>query len=115
MNVGKMIEGLAGDPVKLAVAALLVVGGVYFFTRQAVKDVAGVGAAAAETVAGVVTGNNAITQSAKNADGVPVSAYEGAGVLGTLGAATNAASGGWLATGGEKLGGWVYNLLHSDD
>jgi hypothetical protein len=62
--------------------------------------------------AGLVTGNNAITQAATNAAGQPVTAYQGAGVVGTVGAATNAASGGWLATAGQRLGGWLYDVTH---
>ncbi len=63
---------------------------------------------------GLVTGNNGITQSATNAAGRPVTAYQGAGVVGTIGAATNAASGGVLASMGEALGNWFYDLTHSD-
>jgi len=102
------------SPLMLAAGVVLVVGALYWFTKKAVADVAAVGSAAAETIASVATGDNAITRAATNAEGVPVSAYEGAGILGTLGAATNAVSGGVLASTGEGLGGWVYDLLHSD-
>ena len=68
----------------------------------------------ADIVGGAVTGNNAITNGATNASGAPVSAYQGAGVLGTLGAATNAASGGMFASLGQWVGGKVYDLTHTE-
>lgn len=63
-------------------------------------------------VAGTVTGDNAVTRSATNAQGQPTTAYVGAGVLGTAGAVTNAASGGTLASLGEWLGAKVYDWTH---
>ena len=72
------------------------------------------GGKVADAAGGVLTGNNTLTQTATNAAGERVTAYEGAGVLGTLGAATNAASGGTLASFGEWLGGTVYELTHDD-
>ena len=54
---------------------------------------------------GIVTGDNALTRGATNAAGEPVTAYVGAGPVGTVGAAANKVSGGWLATAGEWLGG----------
>lgn len=62
--------------------------------------------------AGLVTGNNALTQSATDGAGRRVTAYEGAGVVGTLGAAANAASGGYLASFGQWLGNAAYDLTH---
>lgn len=82
------------DMVSLATLAAVGVG-VYMLARE---------------LPGMVSGNNAITRSATNAAGQPVSAYEGAGVLGTLGAATNAASGGLLASAGQWLGGLAFDL-----
>ncbi len=64
---------------------------------------------------GLVTGDNALTKGATNAAGQKVTAYQGAGVLGTLGAATNAASMGYLATAGQWLGSTVYDLTHPAD
>lgn len=65
-------------------------------------------------IAGAVTGDNPITRSATDAAGRPVTAYQGAGVVGTAGAAVNAASGGVLASLGDWIGGKVYDLLHDD-
>ena len=55
--------------------------------------------------AAVLSGDNALTRNAKNAAGQSVTGYREAGVLGTLGAAANAASGGYLASIGEWIGG----------
>jgi hypothetical protein len=63
-----------------------------------------------DAVGGIFTGNNAITKNATNAAGEKVTAYEGAGILGTLGAATNAVSGGTLASLGQAIGGAVADL-----
>lgn len=56
---------------------------------------------------GLVSGNNAVTQNQTDASGQAVTAYQGAGVAGTLGAAANSASGGWLASIGEWIGNKV--------
>lgn len=66
-------------------------------------------------VKGALTGDNALTREAKNADGQAVTAYQGAGVVGTLGAATNAASGGYLASFGQWVGGKIFDLTHPAD
>lgn len=63
-------------------------------------------------VSGIVTGDNAVTRNATDASGQPVTAYQGAGVLGTAGAVANAASGGTLASFGEWIGGKVYDWTH---
>ncbi|MGH7168695.1 MAG: hypothetical protein ACRELG_00260 [Gemmataceae bacterium] len=68
----------------LGIVALVVV---YYIGKQLLTG-------AANVVGGVATGNNAITA------GTP---YAGAGVLGTLGAATNDVSGGVLG----NIGGWL--------
>lgn len=67
---------------------------------------------ASQAGAGILSGKNALTKGATNAAGQRVTAYEGAGVLGTMGAAANAASGGYLATFGEWIGLKVYDLTH---
>lgn len=63
---------------------------------------------------GLLSGNNALTQNATNASGQPTTAYVGQGAVGTLGAATNAVSGGYLASAGEWLGSTAYNLFNTD-
>lgn len=60
----------------------------------------------ADLVGGVLTGDNAVTQGART------DAYQGAGILGTLGAATDRMAGGSLSTFGEWLGGKVYDATH---
>lgn len=82
---------------KLVIAGA-VVGLVYYAGRKVVTE-----------AAGLVTGNNAITQNQTNAGGETVTAYQNAGILGTLGAVANSASGGILASAGESLGGWLFD------
>jgi hypothetical protein len=60
----------------------------------------------ADAAAGVLTGNNVITQTART------DAYQGAGVIGTLGAATDQVFGGTLSRFGEWLGGKTYDWTH---
>jgi hypothetical protein len=78
----------------------------------AVKKVTGIGGAVldsvTETATGLVTGNNTFTENART------DAYRGEGILGTLGAATDNATGGVFSRFGEWLGGKAYDLTHSD-
>lgn len=69
---------------------------------------------AAAAARGIATGENDLTRNATNAQGEPVSAYFGAGMLGTAGAAANTASGGWLATAGGWIGRTFYDLVNDD-
>lgn len=89
---------LKADPVKLAMGAAIVRGVVYLLGRQTVKDVGRAAGAAASAVANIN-------------EGTP---YDGAGVVGTLGNAANALSGGLLA----RLGGWIgrglYDVTHKE-
>lgn len=62
----------------------------------------------------LASGDNALTQNAENAAGEKVTAYEGHGIPGTLGAAANWASGGRFASAGEWMGGNAYDLTHAD-
>lgn len=55
---------------------------------------------------GLLTGDNNIVSGART------DAYQGAGVLGTLGAATDRISGGNLSAWGEKLGAWAYETFN---
>ena len=97
-------------PEAAAVAAGVVVLGLLAYKlTQAIPNAA---SAAVGGAAGLVTGNNVVTQNQANADGVKTTAYEGAGVLGTMGAAANSVSGGWFATMGENIGGWIYDTTH---
>lgn len=83
----------------LGAAAVVGVFVLYVVGRKAVE-------AAVDTGAGIVTGDNAITKG---------TAYEGAGVAGTIGAATDKASGGILSDLGSKLGIGLYDWLHPDE
>lgn len=97
-----MSKGIAAklldNPIQLALGIAVVVGVVYFVGRKVVTDVASTGA-------DIVSGNNAVTR------GTP---YEGAGILGTLGSATNTALGGVPQSIGEKIGDWLFDLTHKD-
>jgi hypothetical protein len=82
------------DSTMIAVAIVGIVV-LYFIAKKTVT-------AAAGAVGGVVSGNNALTS------GTP---YAGAGILGTLGAAFNSASGGALQSAGESLGSGLFSLF----
>lgn len=84
-------------------AGVLIIGAAYYFSQRALG-----------TAGGLFTGDNDLTRNATDADGKAVTAYQGAGVVGTLGAATNAVSGGYLASFGSWLGITVYDLTHDD-
>lgn len=96
--INKVAKLAASQPIQFALGVALVAGVGYFIVRRA-------GAEAARAAAGVVTGNNALTE------GTP---YEGKGVIGTLAGAANAASGGSLRSIGEALGGWIYDVTHRE-
>lgn len=92
------------DPSTVAIVAAAVVGGFLLWkvgraVPQTVQD-------AADMAGGLLTGNNAITQGART------DAYQNAGILGTLGAATDRLSGGVLSRFGEWLGDKTYDLTH---
>lgn len=63
---------------------------------------------------GIVTNDNALTRGATDASGTPTTAYldSPVPVLGTVGAAANAASGGYLASGGDWLGSKLFDLFN---
>ncbi len=103
----KLIAWSQTNPLALALGVVVVIAAVYYFGGKTLKAVAG-------AAGGVVSGNNDVTQNQTTWDGERETAYEGKGVLGTLGAAANSASGGGLASAGEAVGGWFYNLLNSD-
>jgi hypothetical protein len=99
---------------QIAIVAAIAVGGFLLWRSGAAvfEAVPKVLDKTTDLVGGVLTGNNAITQNATNGAGERVAAYEGWGVLGTLGAATNAVSGGVLATAGQKMGDWLWDITH---
>lgn len=95
------------SPIAIAIGASVLVGIVYLLGRKVITEVVDVGA-------GLVTGNNAITKNQTNAAGIKTDAYEGGGIVGTAGAVVNSASGGTLASVGESIGGWLYDMTHLD-
>lgn len=108
MNIEKAVSKALDNPLQLALGVVLIIGVVYFLARKTVKDVA-------EVAGGIISGNNAITRNQTNASGEKVTAYEGAGVLGTLGATVNTASGGTLASLGQKIGGSLFSIFGQKD
>jgi hypothetical protein len=94
----------AGQYIAIGGAAI---GAVVFIVWYGKKQVA----QAADLVGSVASGNNAVTRNQVDASGEKVTAYEGAGILGTLGAAFNSVSGGTLASLGSWLGGKTYDIV----
>lgn len=103
--IDKLAKSAASQPIQFAIGAGIVLGLGYFLLRRVAGDVAELGAGAARTVDGVVSGNNALTV------GTP---YAGYGVVGTVAGVANRASGGALQSIGESLGGWFYDVTHRD-
>lgn len=87
----------------LAGAVVLVV--VYFIGKSILSAGVNAAGAAASAAGGLVTGNNALTNGTE---------YQGTGVLGTLGAATNDASGGFFSWLGDKIGGGLADLTQPE-
>lgn len=108
MNYEKAISKAMDNPLQLALGAALIIGVVWYLGRKTIKEAAG-------AVGGLVSGNNAITQNQTNASGEKVTAYEGSGVVGTLGAAANTVSGGTLASLGEKIGSGLFSIFGPKD
>lgn len=94
----KAVDKILENPIQLAIGVGLVVTLVYFLARKTAGD-------AAQGVGGIITGNNAATRG---------TAYEGAGVVGTVAGSIDKASGGVLSSIGESLGGWFYDVTHKD-
>lgn len=85
-----------GNDATLLALGIVAVVVVYYIGKQVLTG-------AANVAGGVVSGNNALTQGTD---------YQGTGVLGTLGAATNSASGGFFDWLGNKIGGGAYDLFN---
>jgi hypothetical protein len=103
-SLGKSLE----SPWGLAIVA----AGAIVVLYLGYKAVKGAAAAAVSGAAGLVTGNNVVTANQTDLNGNTVTAYQGAGVAGTLGAAANSVSGGAFASIGEWIGGKLYDLTH---
>lgn len=97
------VDKAIDNAIPLAIGAAIILGVAYFLLRKTIKETA-------DAAAGLLTGKNAITENATDASGEKVTAYEGAGVAGTLGATANAVSGGVLAS----IGGWLGSLGGDD-
>lgn len=95
MKAPVVLQSKEGQWVVLGLVALIVV---YYIGKKIVTAGAQAAGAAASATGGALSGNNSLTQ------GTP---YEGAGILGTLGAATNTILGG----APEKIGNWIGGAL----
>lgn len=93
MNLSKAIDNVTRNPLLLAAGLALVGVAAYALVRKTITDAASAGA-------GLVSGDNAITEAART------TAYRGTGVVGTLGAAVDIASGGTLSKVGEEISSW---------
>jgi len=107
MNAGlqKVLTGPAGYAIAIAVGGVVL----YWLYSTAKKDVTATVTAVGDAALG--TSN---LQNSHDLNGDNQTAYEGHGLVGTLGATANNLSGGTLSSLGGELGGWVYDLLHSD-
>lgn len=99
---------LGADPMKLALAVVIVGGVSYLILRASVKDVGRAASAAAGAVSGAV--GDVWTGDVAWNEGTP---YEGAGILGTLGGTVNRGIP-ILDDIGAWLGGKLYELTHPE-
>ena len=99
MSASADIEAVARSPIAWGIAAILGVFAAVYLVRQAAQGVASVGESAANAVNNVNAGTP----------------YAGAGVVGTLGNATNALSGGVLEQIGNTIGGWLADVTTSSN
>jgi len=111
MSNAANIEKIFAGPAGWAVVGLVA----YLIYRAVSADVKKLASAGADVVGGTLSGNNAITQGARDWNGNPVDAYQGHGVLGTLGAGANAVSGGAFSSIGDWIGGKIADLTQSYD
>jgi len=94
----KILQSAAANPLQLALGVGLLIGLVYYLGRKTIGD-------AASGVGGILTGSNAITKG---------TVYENKGIVGTIASAANKTTGGALESIGEGIGGWFYDLTHTD-
>lgn len=102
-------KGLNATGMEIAIVAV-VIGGAIWALKSAAgaigQGVAQVADATVTTAAGVLTGDNVVTQSART------DAYSGTGVVGTVAAATDNMSGGFFSKSGEYIGTKLYDWFH---
>jgi hypothetical protein len=92
MSMVKQFSDSSGGPIGVAIAVAGVLAALWFFGSAAKKAVADAAAAVGNVN-----------------EGTP---YEGSGIIGTLGHATDAATGNALSDFGSWLGGKAYDLTH---
>lgn len=92
----KIPASLGKEPVVLLGLGIVAVLVVYYVSKHAIAGAVAAGGAVADAAGGVLTGNNRLTTGTE---------YAGTGVLGTLGAATDAVGGGVFSSIGDAIGG----------
>lgn len=95
-----ILKSKEGQWVVLGLVAIVVI---YVIAKKSAAAVTAAAGAAADAAGGIISGNNALTAGTD---------YQGAGVLGTVGAAANDASGGFFDWLGSSIGGGIYDLTH---
>jgi hypothetical protein len=93
-----VLQTKEGQWVVLGLLALVIV---YYVGKKVLGAAGAAAGAAASAAGGALSGNNSLTQ------GTP---YQGAGALGTLGAATNTVSGGAFSSLGNWLSGQIADV-----
>jgi hypothetical protein len=98
----KVPKALQQEPVVLLGLGIIAVLVVYYVAKNAIGGAVAAGGAVVNAAGGVLSGNNALTT------GTP---YQGAGVLGTAGAAANSVSGGLFQSIGDWIGGTAADIF----
>lgn len=93
-----VLQTKEGQWVVLGLVALVVV---YYIGKHVLSAAGKAAGAAADAAGGVLSGNNSLTQGTE---------YQGTGVAGTLGAATDKVSGGLFSSIGDWISGQVANV-----
>ncbi len=121
MSAASALGNLSKSPITpyillgvVGIVGFIVVKNAVAGVANAAGDAVGKAVGAAGTLGDAVidTASNLGTGNTQTAHGTP---YEGKGILGTLGAYTDALFGGGLSKFGGWLGGNVYDATHPDD
>ena len=102
-DIEKIFNGPAGYAIAIAVGGIVL----YALYSKAKTDAL----AAGQAVAGAVGGASPL-QNSTNADGSRQTAYQGKGLLGTLGATVNNLLGGVPSSIGQSIGGGLYDFFN---
>src|SRR5690349_6256652 len=98
VKVPAVLQTKEGQWVVLGLVAVIVV---YYIGKKVLGAAGAAAGAAANAAGGVLSGNNPLTQGTE---------YQGTGVAGTLGAATDAVGGGIFSSIGDWIGGKIADV-----